>query len=92
MSRRTNLSGWNRRQFMTAMGLTTGSLFLPSIARAQDGPPLRFLLFYTSQGAVPNRWLCNPYGHSEDRTWDDDWTSSSTTRASSERTGTTRGI
>lgn len=65
---------FNRRQFLTAMGATAGSLFLPSIARAQEGPPLRFLLFYTSQGAVPSRWLCNPYGHDETVSWDEDWT------------------
>lgn len=64
----------NRRDFMTALGLTTGSLFLPSIARADtDGPPLRFLLFYTSQGAAPQRWLCDPRGYG-DVDWSDDWT------------------
>lgn len=68
------MTPFNRREFLTAMGLTTGSLFLPSIARAQDGPPLRFLLFYTAQGAAPQRWLCNPYGRSAQTSWDEDWT------------------
>lgn len=64
----------SRRQFLSAMGLAGGSLFLPSLSRAMDAPPVRFLLFYTSQGAVPGRWLCNPYGHADSVTWEDDWT------------------
>ena len=39
------MARFNRRQFLAAMGLGTGSLFLPSLSRADDAPPLRFLLF-----------------------------------------------
>ena len=56
------------------MGLGTGGLFLPSIARAGSEPPRRFLLFYTSQGCVPDRWNCNPFANPLDQDWQEDWT------------------
>ncbi|MEL6347228.1 MAG: DUF1552 domain-containing protein, partial [Myxococcota bacterium] len=74
MTRRTPAGMFNRRQFLTAMGLSSGSLFLPSLARAQDGPPLRFLLFYTSQGCVPSRWRCLPDNRPLEQDWQEDWT------------------
>lgn len=64
----------NRRDFLTMLGLTGGSLMLPSIrpAFADEDRPLRFLLFYTSQGTVPNRWTANPEGNPDDRDWTSD--------------------
>lgn len=58
-----------RRGFLSALGLTAGSLVLPSLvrhARAAD-PPKRFVLFYTAQGTVPWRWSTNPAGHPADQ-------------------------
>jgi hypothetical protein len=60
---------------LTALGLSAGSLTLPSRARASggSGAPTRFLLFYTAQGAPPARWMCDPHGYG-DVDWSDDWT------------------
>ncbi|MEM6929476.1 MAG: DUF1552 domain-containing protein [Myxococcota bacterium] len=63
----------NRRQLLAALGLTAGSLTLPSLGRAQSGPPLRFVLFYTAQGCVPSRWVCQPPGRPLDQDWVEDW-------------------
>lgn len=65
-----------RREFLKMLGLTGGSLVLPSLhpAMADDGAPLRFLLFYTSQGTVPDRWRSNPEGNPVDRDWTSDLT------------------
>jgi hypothetical protein len=70
----------NRRDLLqsmglSALGLSAGGLFLPSRAQAggDHGPPTRFLLFYSAQGAPPARWLCDPYGYG-DVDWSDDWT------------------
>ena len=66
----------NRRQFLTALGLGTGGLFLPSLSRAQDsGPPKRFLLFFTAQGCAPQRWECNPTSNPLDADWAESWSS-----------------
>lgn len=50
----------NRRQFLTALGLGAGSLYLPSIfrgkARAQSGAPTRVVFYITPHGSVPTRW------------------------------------
>jgi hypothetical protein len=49
----------NRRQFLRAMGLTTGALSLGSLgrpARADTGGVKRFVLFYTNNGVVQDRW------------------------------------
>ena len=62
-------------QFLNAMGLGTGSLFLPSLAHANDAPPKRLLLLYSAQGCAPQRWLCNPYGLADTIQWKRDWTS-----------------
>lgn len=64
----------NRRNVLSALGLTAGSLFLPSIARAQEGPPLRLVLFYSAQGCVPSRWVCTPPNRPLDSDWVEDWT------------------
>lgn len=65
----------DRRQFLAAMGLGTGSLLLPSLSAAAEvsRAPTRFLLFYTAQGGVPERWQADPEGLG-DRDWDTDWT------------------
>jgi hypothetical protein len=64
----------DRRQFMAALGLGTGSLMLPSrSAAAEVSAPKRFLLFYTAQGGVPERWQVDPEGLGEGD-WDADWT------------------
>ncbi|MBX2800468.1 MAG: DUF1552 domain-containing protein [Myxococcales bacterium] len=65
----------NRRQLLTALGLTSSGLFLPSLSRGASAPPTRFLLLYTAQGAVPDRWVCNPEGRPIDVDWGSDWTS-----------------
>ncbi|MCB1155485.1 DUF1552 domain-containing protein, partial [bacterium] len=67
----------SRRQFLKAMGLGAGGLLLPSLpayAKNEGEAPKRFLLFYTAQGAAPQRWVCNPAGRSNDDDWDEDWT------------------
>lgn len=66
---------WTRRGLLAAMGWGAGSLALPRRARAAGpgDPPTRFLLFYTSQGSVPDRWTCDPRGLGDDHTWSDDW-------------------
>ena len=67
----------NRRRFLSAMGLTAGSLMLPSLsrrARASSSAPKRFLLLYTAQGTVPSRWAANPEGNPDSATWVSDMT------------------
>ena len=64
----------NRRLFLSAMGLGTSGLFLPSLVRAQETPPKRFLLLYTAQGCAPQRWECNPTLQPENEDWYEDWT------------------
>ena len=66
--------GLSRRRALQALGLGGSSLFLPSRAGAQDGPPKRFLLLYSCQGCVPETWLCNPEGHPDGSDWSADWT------------------
>jgi hypothetical protein len=50
----------DRRRFLNALGLTAGSLCLPSLpgrsARAQGGDPKRVVFFITPHGTVPGRW------------------------------------
>lgn len=64
----------SRRSLLAALGLGTGSLFLPSLSRGQDGPPKRFLLMFSSQGSCPQTWRANPAGHPEGSDWWEDWT------------------
>lgn len=64
-----------RRNFLTAMGLGAGSLFLPSLsrrARASGTPPTRFVLMYSAQGTVPDRWSTNPTNQPADQSWVED--------------------
>ena len=50
----------DRRRFLTALGLTAGSLCLPSLpgrgARAQGVDPKRVIFYITPHGTVPGRW------------------------------------
>jgi len=64
----------SRRDLFRALGLSAGSLYLPSVARAEDAPPKRFLLLFSAQGCVPQTWLSNPSGHPEGTDWWEDWT------------------
>lgn len=63
-----------RRDFLNAMGLSAGSLFLPSRAHATEGPPKRLLVLYSAQGCAPQRWICNPFGLADTVSWNRDWT------------------
>jgi len=65
---------FSRRGFLSAMGLGTGSLFLPSLGHAQEDRPKRFLLLYTAQGCAPHRWICNPTSQPLDSDWSTSWT------------------
>lgn len=63
-----------RRSLLSAaLGLGASSLFLPSLGRraaaGSDGPPLRFVLFYTSQGTVPPRYSIDPRGNGLGSDW-----------------------
>jgi hypothetical protein len=55
-----NPSILDRRRFLTALGLSAGSLCLPSLwgggARAQAGDPKRVIFYITPHGTVPGRW------------------------------------
>ncbi|MEM7137080.1 MAG: DUF1552 domain-containing protein [Myxococcota bacterium] len=51
----------DRRRFLTALGLTAGSMCLPSLrvgssAAAQGTMPTRLIFFITPHGTVPGRW------------------------------------
>lgn len=50
----------DRRRFLAGLGLTAGSLCLPSLpgrsARAQGGDPKRVIFYITPHGTVPGRW------------------------------------
>lgn len=66
----------NRRRFLTAMGLTAGSLFLPSLHRRANGapgdPPTRLLVLVTQHGAWMPTWAMNPAGNPSDVVWQQD--------------------
>ena len=65
---------WSRRRLLTALGLGAGALSLPRVGRAAPAqPPTRFLLFYTAQGGVPDRWACDPRGLGDAVDWSEDW-------------------
>lgn len=66
----------NRRRFLTAMGLTAGSLFLPSLHRQAHGalgdPPSRLIVLVSQHGAWMPTWAMNPNGNPTDSTWVED--------------------
>jgi hypothetical protein len=59
----------NRRRFMSALGLTAGSLMLPSLpgrrAFAQSGTK-RVLFYITPHGTVPGRWNMRQSGRDDE--------------------------
>ncbi len=53
------MTRFNRRHFLRAMGLATGSLFLPSLVdqrHAHAQAPRRLMIFFTEHGPVSGRW------------------------------------
>jgi len=68
-------SRMNRRQFLAAMGLAGGSLFLPSLMKggaAWGGPssaPKRFVVMSTQHGTWYDGWKMRWPGLPEDRYW-----------------------
>ncbi|MEM7156798.1 MAG: DUF1552 domain-containing protein [Myxococcota bacterium] len=72
------MSRFNRRQFLTGLGLATGSLFLPSLlprARGATGaPPKRLIVLVTQHGAWMPTWAMNPAGNPTDAVWEQDLT------------------
>jgi hypothetical protein len=69
-----------RRQFLAGMGLTAGSLFLPSIgtgrragaAASTDAPPQRLLIFYTRHGVWGDAWKMNSENLNSNVAWTSD--------------------
>ncbi|MBC8071012.1 MAG: DUF1552 domain-containing protein [Deltaproteobacteria bacterium] len=62
----------NRRQFLAALGLASGSLFLPSLdgGRAHAAtPPRRFIVFYTQNGCWYDGWKMRRPGLGEADRW-----------------------
>ncbi len=61
-----------RRRFLAAMGLASGSLFLPSRpGRAQaSAPPRRLIIVFTQHGFVYDAWKMRPPGTSEGADFD----------------------
>ncbi len=65
-----------RRAFLTALGLGSGALFLPSLlgrrqVRAGAAmPPKRLVIFYTMHGQVTDNWRMRRPGLGEDRPWE----------------------
>jgi hypothetical protein len=67
---------FNRRRFLTAMGLASGSLFLPSLAKRALGalgdPPTRLIVLVSQHGAWMPTWAMNPAGNPTDAVWQQD--------------------
>lgn len=66
----------NRRRFLTAMGLASGSLFLPSLMPRAKGapgdPPKRLIVLVTQHGGWMPTWGMNPAANPTDSTWEQD--------------------
>lgn len=68
-----------RRQILQALGLTAGSLFLPSRGLATTAtPPRRILFFMSSHGTVYDNWKMRPGGVPDDQDWTADLTALAT--------------
>lgn len=71
----------NRRRFLTALGLASGSLFLPSLARRVRGapgdPPTRLIVIVSQHGGWMPTWAMNPAGNPADAVWQHDLTAMS---------------
>lgn len=65
-----------RRRFLAAMGLASGSLFLPSLTRrasgAPSGPPRRLIVIVSQHGGWMPTWAMNPAGNPIDAVWQQD--------------------
>ena len=69
----------NRRQFLAAMGLGSGSLLLPSRRPAIAAPteaPQRFLVFFSQHGTWYDGWKMGTDTRPTDQQWEFDLTSS----------------
>jgi len=68
----------NRRRFLTAMGLASGSLFLPSLNRQARGAagdaPTRLIVLVSQHGGWMPTWAMNPAGQPSDQVWEQDLT------------------
>ncbi len=66
----------NRRRFLTAMGLASGSLFLPSLTRfaqsAGGEPPRRLIIVMSQHGGWMPTWAMNPAGNPANALWEQD--------------------
>ena len=66
----------DRRRFLTAMGLASGSLFLPSVMRGARGalgtPPQRLIVIVSQHGGWMPTWAMNPAGNPSDAVWQQD--------------------
>ncbi len=67
----------SRRRFLQAMGLGTGSLFLPSLVKTSrggglGGPPRRILFVMSYHGTVYENWRMRPGNPNEGAEWDAD--------------------
>ncbi len=67
----------NCRQLLQALGLSTGSLFLPSrgLAKSAGAPAKRIVFFVTGHGTVYDNWKLRPGGEGDDVDIDTDLTS-----------------
>lgn len=63
------MNPWSRRRFLAAMGLGAGSLWLPSLGRAQGRPPRRIVFVFTQHGTVYDNWRMRRPGLPEDAEW-----------------------
>lgn len=63
----------NRRSFLTALGLSAGSLFLPSLDRRvhadEAKPPSRLIVLLSQHGTWHDGWAMNPAQLPADQTW-----------------------
>ena len=63
---RTGPTGPSRRTLLQALGLSTGSLFLPSRGLAAAAPARRIVFFVTGHGTVYDNWKMRPGGQADD--------------------------
>ncbi|MCH9679964.1 MAG: DUF1552 domain-containing protein [Deltaproteobacteria bacterium] len=66
----------DRRRFLTAMGLSAGSLVLPSLSGRVRGalgdPPRRLIVLVSQHGGWMPTWAMNPAGLPTDAVWEQD--------------------
>ncbi|MEC8049901.1 MAG: DUF1552 domain-containing protein [Myxococcota bacterium] len=77
-SKNTTATGFNRRQFLSAMGVAGGSLFLPSLLGRNNAwgntgnPPKRFVVMSTQHGTWYDGWKMRWPGLPEGSHWTKD--------------------